>query len=372
MPRPSARSDEDYMQVALELAAQPRALPYPNPWVGCVIVRSGKIVGKGFHLGPGTPHAEVMALAQAGRHARDATLYSTLEPCCHYGKTPPCTDAILAAGIRRVVYALRDPNPSVRGRSARILKSRGVKVQSGVLSEQAAETNEAYLKYRATRLPFVTAKVATTLDGKIATRTGQSKWITDEKARRHSRLLREQNQAVLVGINTVLADDPHLGARRRGIAEPWRVVLDSNLQIRPGSKVVRSGRCIIACAGGATQERMTRLMTKGATVWKFHGDKIPLRTLLLKLAEAGILSLLVEGGAETLGSFFDDGLVDRVCWYLAPVIVGSHQSRAAVAGRGVDSLAKAWRLRNPAISRAGGAFFVQGNFSRWALKPATI
>ncbi len=372
MPARRPLSDEVFMQAALRLARSPHALPYPNPWVGCVVVRDGKIVGRGFHRGPGTPHAEVEALTRAGRRAQGAVLYVTLEPCCHYGKTPPCSDAILHAGIRKVIYALRDPNPLVAGRSARILKARGLIVKSGVCSREAAALNEVYLKYRATGLPFVTMKVATTLDGKIATRTGDSKWITGSFARRRARELRAEHQAVLVGINTVLADDPHLGARLRGRNEPWRIVLDSRLRIPAGSQAVRSGKCIVACTESASSEKAAQLVRRGATVWKFKGRRVPLRALLSKLAEIGILAVLVEGGSEVLGSFFDAGLVDRACWFLSPMIVGSSRSRAAVAGTGVAKLAEAWRLREPSIERAGGSWLVRGNLSRWALATARV
>lgn len=367
MPARLARSDEEYMLEAIRLAQAPRALPYPNPWVGCVVVRGGKIIGRGTHRGPGTNHAEIEALKKAGRRAKGAALYVTLEPCCHYGKTPPCTDAIFKAGIRKVVYALRDPNPLVAGRSARILRSRGLIVKSGVCSGQAAELNEVYLKYRATGLPFVTVKAATTLDGKIATRTGESKWITDAHARRRARELRAEHQAVLVGINTVLADNPHLGARLRGRTDPWRIVLDSRLRIPAGSQVIRWGKCIVACAECASSKKAAQLVRRGATVWKFKGRRVPLKALLSKLGEAGILSVLVEGGSEVLGSFFDAGLVDRAYWFLSPMIVGSSRSRAAVAGTGVAKLAEAWHLRRASIEQVGNCWMVRGNLTRWAL-----
>lgn len=366
MPADRSPSHEDFMLQALRLARRSSTLPYPNPWVGCVIVRDGRMVGRGWHRGSGTDHAEVAALRQAGRRAKGASLYVTLEPCCHYGNTPPCTDAILKAGIRRVYYAHRDPSPLVAGRGARILKAHGLGVKRGLCAPQAAELNEVYLKYRATDLPFVTVKIATTLDGKIATRTGHSKWITDAQARRRGRQLRVEHQAVLVGINTVLADDPHLGARLRGRLDPWRIVLDSRLRLPPASRVVRSGKCIVACAEGAPARRQYQLERRGVKVWKFKGRRVPLKGLLRRLVNSGILSVLVEGGSEVLGGFFDAGLVDRVCWFLAPVIVGSHQSRAAVAGKGAARLTDAWRLRHSSVERVGNAWLLQGNASRWA------
>ncbi|MGH9328716.1 MAG: bifunctional diaminohydroxyphosphoribosylaminopyrimidine deaminase/5-amino-6-(5-phosphoribosylamino)uracil reductase RibD [Terriglobia bacterium] len=355
------------MREAIRLARKARVAPYPNPWVGCVIVKNEKVVGRGFHRGPGTSHAETEALAEAGARARGATLYVNLEPCCHYGRTPPCTDAILRAGIRRVVYALRDPNPLVAGRGARILLKRGVEVISGLCSEEAVRLNEAYLKFRSLELPFVSVKVATSLDGKIATRTGESKWITGPAARRRGRELRARHQAVLVGIRTVLADDPHLGPRRSGAMEPWRVILDSKLRIPTRSRVVRTGRCIVAATATASPHKKAQLERSGAQVWLFKGKRVPLRPLLHALAKQGVLSVLVEGGGETLGSFFDSGLVDRVYWFISPVVIGSSRSRSAVAGRGARELARAPRLRDTRIEAVGECWMVCGNLSRWAL-----
>ncbi|MGH9357180.1 MAG: bifunctional diaminohydroxyphosphoribosylaminopyrimidine deaminase/5-amino-6-(5-phosphoribosylamino)uracil reductase RibD [Terriglobia bacterium] len=367
MPAPGHASDESYMRQAIHLARQAPFLPYPNPWVGCVVVRNGKIVGRGFHRGPGASHAEVDALAQAGPHARGATLYVNLEPCCHHGRTPPCTDAILKAGITRVVYALRDPNPQVSGRGARTLKRHGARVAEGLCAAEAAALNEVYLKFRSTGLPFVTAKIAATLDGRIATRTGDSKWITDAAARRHGRMLRRSNQAVVVGINTILADDPRLGSRPAGPVEPWRVVLDSRLRTPPGARVVRSRRCIVICTHDASPRRRSALVCAGAHVWSFRGARPSLRSVLRRLGAMGILSVLVEGGGEVLGSFLDQNLVDRVNWYLAPTIVGSADSRPAVAGRGVARASQARRLCNVSLQKAGRGWVIGGNLSRWAI-----
>src|SRR5579859_6685406 len=271
MSEPRGPFPEYFMRQALRLARHSPTLPYPNPWVGCVIVSNGKIVGRGTHRGPGTNHAEVEALAKAGARARGATIYVTLEPCCHYGRTPPCTDAILSAGIHKVFYALRDPNPLVAGRGAKILKIRGLEVTGGLCSLEAALMNEVYLKYVATGLPFITVKVATSLDGKIATKTGESKWITDADSRRHARQLRGEHQAVLVGVNTVLADNPHLGSRKRGMPDPWRIVLDSHLRIPPASQAVKSKKCIIACTEFASVKKRAQLQRRGAQVWIFKG-----------------------------------------------------------------------------------------------------
>jgi len=354
------------MREALRLARKSPLWPYPNPWVGCVIVQDGRIVGKGLHRGPGSNHAEVEALAAAGSRARGAALYVTLEPCCHHGQTPPCTDAIIKAGIREVSYALEDPNPLVSGRGAKILETHGLQVHRGLCSGQAAALNEGYLKFRATGMPFVTVKVATSLDGKIATRTGESKWITDTHARRRARELRAEHQAVLVGINTILADDPHLGPRAPGAREPWRIVLDSRLRIPLECQAVKSKKCIVACSTKASVRKKERLIRRGVNVMAFDGKRVPLEPLLSKLAQQGILSLLVEGGGEVLGSFFDHQLVDRVYWFTAPVILGSSKSPAAVRGTGAALLAEASWLRSFRMEQVGNSWLVQGSLSSWA------
>ncbi|HLI34927.1 MAG TPA: bifunctional diaminohydroxyphosphoribosylaminopyrimidine deaminase/5-amino-6-(5-phosphoribosylamino)uracil reductase RibD [Terriglobia bacterium] len=370
MPSTPLQTDERYMCEALSLARQSPVLPYPNPWVGCVIVRNGKVVGRGFHRGAGNPHAEVEALKQAGAHARNATLYVNLEPCCHFGRTPPCTDAILQSGIRRVVYAVRDPNPVIQSRGAAILKKRGLEVVSGMCAAEAAALNEVYLKFRATGLPFVTAKVATSLDGKIATRTGVSKWITDQAARRRARQIRREHQAVLVGVNTILTDNPHLGLRPPGPVEPWRIVLDSRLRIPLRAQVLKSGRCIVATTASLASRKAQQLIRAGAQVWRLQGKRIPIKRLLKKLADAGILSVMVEGGSEVLGSFYDLRLIDRIYWFFAPMIIGSEQSRSAFRGKGVSRLERAARLRNFRIEPVGNGWMIRGNMSRWALDQA--
>ncbi|MGH9430414.1 MAG: bifunctional diaminohydroxyphosphoribosylaminopyrimidine deaminase/5-amino-6-(5-phosphoribosylamino)uracil reductase RibD [Terriglobia bacterium] len=372
MAKPPRETGERFMRQALELAARAERPPYPNPWVGCVMVRGGEVIGQGWHRGPGTNHAEIEALARAGPRARGATLYVTLEPCSHYGRTPPCTQAILDAGIREVIYAIPDPNPHVSGSGGRILQRRGVRVRSGMCQAEASALNEVYLKYCKTRLPFVTVKTAASLDGKIATRSGESKWITGEAARAEARKLRATHQAVLAGIKTVLADDPHLGPRLAGAAEPQRVVLDSHLRTPVRSQVVQSGRCVVACTEAADRVREFRLTKAGAQVWRFPGSEVPLGKLLQRLAREGIISVLVEGGSEVLGSFFDSGHVDRVFWFLSPIILGSAESKSAVAGEGAARLTSAWRLRQASIQSIEDSFLLTGNVSEWALAKAEL
>ncbi|MGH9446527.1 MAG: bifunctional diaminohydroxyphosphoribosylaminopyrimidine deaminase/5-amino-6-(5-phosphoribosylamino)uracil reductase RibD [Terriglobia bacterium] len=356
------------MREALRLARQAMRLPYPNPWVGCVIVQNGKIVGRGFHSGPGSDHAETAALANARGRVRNATLYVNLEPCCHYGRTPPCTDAILTAGIKRVVYAIRDPNPLVAGKGAALLRQAGVTLTGGICAGEARALNEVYLKFMATGLPFVTVKAAASLDGKTATRAGESQWITDRAARLSGRKLRAQNQAVVVGINTVLADDPHLGPRIAGAPEPWRVILDSRLRLPLRARALNSGHCIVACCKSSGVRKRKALERAGARIWEFRGNRVPLQMLLRRLAGEGILAVLVEGGSNVLGSFFDHGMVDRIYWFVAPLLIGSERSRPAIGGTGVAGLADAWKLRDASISPAGRGWVIRGNLSQWALR----
>ena len=359
------------MRQALELARHPVQAPHPNPWVGCVIVRRGRIVGRGWHCGPGTRHAEIVALDEAGPRARGATVYVTLEPCCHYGRTPPCTHALIRAGVGEVVFAMRDPNPVVAGRGARLLRQAGIKVTQGLGAAEARALNEAYLKHRATGMPFVSLKVAASLDGKTATRAGHSKWITDAAARKHGRKIRAEHQAILTGVTTILRDDPHLGARIRGVGETWRVVVDSLLRTLPGSQVVQSGHCVIACTSNASPRRQARLEAQGAQVWRFPGRRVPLRGLLRRLGAHGIVSVLVEGGSEVRGSLLDARLADRVYWFLAPKILGSQQALSAVGGRGAGRLTEAVHLGQARIEAVGSGWLVTGTLSKYALNPTS-
>jgi diaminohydroxyphosphoribosylaminopyrimidine deaminase/5-amino-6-(5-phosphoribosylamino)uracil reductase len=348
------------MRLALELARRPRNPPYPNPWVGCVIVKRGQIVGRGWHCGPGKRHAEVAALAQAGARARGATLYVTLEPCCHHGRTAPCTDALIRAGVSRVVYAMRDPNPLVSGRGARLLRRQGISVAGGICAEEARSLNEVYLKFRKTGLPFVSIKVAASLDGKTATRAGRSKWITESAARRRGLRIRARHQAILVGITTILKDNPHLGPRQRGAADTLRVILDSRLRTPPGSQVMRTRRCVVACSTTASRFRRARLERLGAQVWHFPGRRVPLRGLLARLAGLGIISVLAEGGSEVLGSLLDARLVDRAYWFVSPKIIGSKGAKSAIGGTGAAWPSQAAQIQDPRIEAAGNGWLIIG------------
>ena len=350
-----------YMRDAFCLARRAKSRTFPNPRVGCVLVKRGAIVGKGFHRGLGCPHAEVEALRQAGQRARGATLYVALEPCCHQGRTPPCTNAIVAASVRRVFYAVQDPNPQVSGRGARQLRREGLEVHGGLGSAEARSLNEVFFKFQRTGLPFVTAKVATTLDGKIATANGHSKWITDARARRFARSLREENQAVLVGIETVLADNPHLGARSNNSRDPLRIVLDSRLRIPLNCWVVASRKLIVATTQRADRPKAEALRKKGVEVWQFPSkNRVPLKPLLQRAAKHEIISVFVEGGSRVLGSFFDEKRIDKIYWFVAPTILGTARGISAVDGRGAQRLADAMRVRVEGFERKGDSWLVTG------------
>ncbi len=335
--------DFAWLERALALAERGRDSVSPNPMVGAVVVRRGRVVGEGFHRRAGTPHAEIAALRRAGKLARGADLYLTLEPCVHQGRTPPCAPAVIAAGVRRVVLAAGDPNPLVAGRGIRALRKAGVEVvlAPSVWRRAAAEQNEKFGKWMTKRYPFVLAKWAASLDGRIASVRGESRWITGEAARRRALRLREEYDAVLVGAGTVAADDPRLTrrlGRRRASSEHWRIVLDGRLRIPETARVLRGpGEAVVATAVASSHPKARRLLSRGVRVWslpsRFPG-RVDLGRLLEELARHGVTSLMVEGGARTLGSFFEAGLVDRVAVFLAPRILAGERAPGGVGGRG--------------------------------------
>lgn len=359
------------MREALALAERGRGFTSPNPAVGAVLVKSGRVIGRGYHRRAGKPHAEVEALRDAtrqGHSPKGATLFVTLEPCSTHGRTPPCTEAILAAGIRRVVVAATDPNPRHAGRGLRWLKRHGLEVHAGVLRAEATRLNEAFNHWIVHRTPFVTVKAALTLDGRIATATGDSQWITGEAARRHAmQQLRRNADAILVGINTILADDPSLtyrgpGARRKS----WRrIVLDSQARTPLTAQVVtdaRAAQTLIVVASGAPAERVEALrrhctVVEAPTTGK---GRIDPRWLLEQLGGEGVTSLLVEGGGEVNAAFLEAGLVQRVAFYYAPKILGGRNARPAVGGDGAVSLAAAHELDDVEFLPFGRDWLVTG------------
>ena len=353
-------SDSVYMKLALRLAARGVGWVSPNPMVGAVVVQGGEIVGRGYHRRAGAPHAEVEALRQAGAAAQGAELYVTLEPCNHQGRTPPCTQAILAAGITKVVMAARDPNPHVTGGGADFLSSHGIKVEIGLLEAQARRLNEAWFKWVATGLPWVMAKAACSLDGKIATHTGESQWLTGEAARAFGHQLRHRADAMLVGLGTLLADDPQLTTRlpgRRG-QDPIRVVLDSRLRLPLEARVLHlnsQASTWVACTGEGAKdkEKVKALKALGAEVLVLPEEdgRVALQPLLRFLGRRQVQSVLVEGGAETLGSFFDQRLVDQFFFFYAPKFLGGKDTPGVLAGRGVAYLQDALQARELLIRR---------------------
>jgi diaminohydroxyphosphoribosylaminopyrimidine deaminase/5-amino-6-(5-phosphoribosylamino)uracil reductase len=337
------------MRRALALAGCGAGETNPNPMVGAVVVKDGKVVGAAFHARAGAAHAEVTALQRAGSRARGATLYLTLEPCAHQGRTPPCAPVVAASGVRRVVAAMRDPNPRVDGKGLALLRRAGVAVEVGLLEAEARALNERFVTAVTKRRPFVLLKAALTLDGRIATASGDSKWITSAAQRREARRLRHLYDGVLVGVGTVLADDPMLLPSPRTRRPFHRVVLDSKLRIPPGCRLVRTARrqpvwvVTTASVGGPDRERLERLGVNVVTVAS-RARRVALRPALRALFARGITSLMVEGGSEVLGSFLADRLLDAVALFRAPLLLGGRDSRPVFGGVGPERLAQALRM----------------------------
>ena len=356
----------DYMSRALALARQALGTTSPNPAVGAVLVWDGQVVGEGYTQAPGEAHAEIMALHQAGERARSATLYVTLEPCNHQGRTPPCTSTIVAAGVAEVHMALLDPNPLINGKGREELEAAGISVTVGEQEEAAGQVNEAYLKFTRTGLPFVIAKYAASLDGKIATRTGDARWITGVAARRRANQLRAASDAVMVGVGTVLADDPLLTARDDQDHplphQPLRVIVDSNGRTPATARLFQEpGRVLIAGAR-ITPRRAGALKRAGAEVLELPaGDgSVDLRALMAALGKRQATAVLVEGGGGLLGSVLGQGLADKLAVFLAPVIIGGAEAVPAVGGVGSDTVAEALRLREVTVEQVGEDLMVVG------------
>ncbi len=366
-----AGTDSHYMQMALELAARARGRTSPNPLVGAVIVKEGQVIGKGFHAKAGGAHAEVVALMEAGEQAWDATLYVTLEPCCHYGRTGPCTEAVIKAGIKRVVAAMTDPNPLVAGKGLEVLKKAGVEVKAGVLEQEAMHLNEAFIKYITTKRPFVILKSATSLDGKIATAGGESQWITGKAAREQGHWLRDRVDAILVGVNTILADDPSLTTRLpegRG-KDPVRIVVDSLARTPTAAKVLlqeSAAHTMIATTEAAPVERRASLMAAGAEVLVVPGPgpRVDLVKLMELLGEKQITQILIEGGGKLNGSALAAGIVDKVVWFIAPKIIGGDSAPGAIRGDGVQALKDATQLYDVSVQCLEGDFAFTGYTSK--------
>lgn len=355
--------------MALRLAEKARGRTSPNPMVGAVVVKDGRVISRGYHKKAGTPHAEAVALKKAGQAAEGATLYVTLEPCSHTDKrTPPCTLAIRESRISRVVVAMLDPNPKVSGGGVRALREAGIEVSTGVLEAEARRLNEAYIKHITTGLPFVTLKIAQTIDGKIATSTGESRWITGSKAREEVHRLRDANDAVLVGINTVLKDDPALTARIQGGRDPIRVIVDSRLRIPLSARVLTqrsSAKTIVATLASAPKTKIKKIEQHGAGIIFTKPDKgrVDLMGLMKNLGSQGIMSVLIEGGAEINASALKSGIVDKVIIFIAPLIMIGRDSICSVAGEAPKRLADALRLRDVSSRFIGEDIMIEGYIS---------
>lgn len=359
---------EFFMRIALDEAAKGLGRTSPNPSVGAVLVKGGRIIAKGYTQPAGQAHAEVMALAAAGARARGADLYTTLEPCNHYGRTPPCTLAILEAGVRRVISASSDPNPLVSGKGVARLRRHGVEVRTGVLKDEADRLNRPFFKAIRTRMPYVTLKAAVTLDGKLATATGDSRWVTGPVAREWVHRLRDRVDVILVGANTVRKDDPQLTARLpsgRG-KDPVRVVVDSRLSLKPSHAVFTqrsSAKTVVATLEDPTGRRARRFTEQGVEVWQVREKRgrVDLKALLSRLASQGLNHVLVEGGAEMYGSFLRDKLADELALFLAPKLIGS-QGISWSGELGVKLMSQALLLKDVTFEQLGEDLLLQARF----------
>jgi diaminohydroxyphosphoribosylaminopyrimidine deaminase / 5-amino-6-(5-phosphoribosylamino)uracil reductase len=360
-----AELDLWHMRRALELAAQGRGYVEPNPLVGCIVARGAEVLGEGWHRRFGGPHAEVEALRLAGARAAGATLYVTLEPCCHVGKTPPCTRAVLAAGIRRVVAAMRDPFPQVAGGGLAELAAAGVTVEVGPGESEARRLNAPYLKLLETGRPWIIAKWAMTLDGKIASRSGSSRWISNEQSRGVAHALRGRVDAIVVGRGTAQQDDPLLTARPSGPRTALRVVLDTQAALSPQSQLVQTARdvpVLVVVGDGAEAACCQRLRDAGCEVWTATGDDAAarLRAFWLDLGRRRLTNVLVEGGSQLLGRLLDAGDIDEVHVFLAPKLLGGAAAPSPIGGSGLAEMSAALKLHAPEVEVLGSDVYVHG------------
>jgi len=357
------RTDEYYMGLALKLALKAKGKTSPNPLVGALMVKSGRIIGRGFHAKAGLAHAEIVALDQAGDKTRGATLYVTLEPCAHTGRTPPCVNRIIESGVKEVVIGMIDPNPLNNGRGLALLKQSNIKVRIGFLEDKLKKINESFIKYITTRIPFVTVKVGQSLDGRIATRTGDSKWITSDKSRSFAHKLREDYDAIMVGVNTIMRDNPRLNSwfsQKKLI----KIVVDSTLSTPENSNIFSGDAQVIIITlsshPGQETENRKRLSAKARILEvKEKSGQINLRDALKKLAQLEITNIIVEGGGTLIGSLFDEKLVDKILFFISPKIIGGKDAVSSVMGTGVKRVNQAIKLHDLKIRRFDEEFLIE-------------
>ena len=352
-------SHKKYMEMTVKLAERGKGSTSPNPMVGCIIVKRGRIVGKGYHKKAGTEHAEVLAIAEAGKKAVNSTMYVNLEPCSHWGRTPPCTEKIVEAGVREVIIGMKDANPLVDG--FRELKFRGVKTKIGILEREAKKLNEVYTKYMKTKRPFVILKVAMSLDGKIATATGSSKYITSKEARTYVHQLRSEVDAVMVGLNTVLRDNPELTPRLVKGKDPLKIVVDSKLKIPKNCNLMKEPtKLVIAATNKASKNDIKKLQHKGATViiTKSKNGMVDLQELIKQLGKHEITSVMIEGGSQLNSTAIKEGVVDKVLIFTAPKLIGN--GIGAIGSLGIKKINNAINLKNPVCRRIGKDMMVEG------------
>nr|WP_041556094.1 bifunctional diaminohydroxyphosphoribosylaminopyrimidine deaminase/5-amino-6-(5-phosphoribosylamino)uracil reductase RibD [Carnobacterium sp. 17-4] len=357
--------DELYMRMALDLARKGKGWTTPNPLVGAVIVKGGRVIGQGYHQKYGQPHAEVNAIVSAKKDVTGATLYVTLEPCSHFGKTPPCSDLLIDKNIKRVVVGTLDPNPLVAGKGIERLRSNGIEVVTGVLEEESQKLNEIFIKYIVTKEPFVVMKNAMSLDGKIATVTGESQWISGESSRKQVHSLRHELAGIMVGIETIIKDDPQLTSRTLNSRNPIRIVVDSQLRIPIASKVLTQqdkAKTIVATTKRANNEKLETLKQMGieVIVTKEKYGRVDLQELMKVVGAKGIDSILLEGGATLNFSALEEGIVDKIQSYIAPKIIGGKEAKTAVEGAGVHSLKSAFQIDRMTPVMVGEDLFVEG------------
>lgn len=355
-------TDEKFMAEALRIAKNAEGRTSPNPMVGAVIVKDGKIIAEGWHRKAGTPHAEIHALNMAGSLAKDSTMYVTLEPCSHFGRTPPCANKIVDAGIKKVVVAMKDPNPLVAGKGIEILRAAGIEVEVGILENDARRLNEVFLKYITKKIPFVTAKFACSLDGKISTVTGESQWISCEESRKFVHHLRDISDGIMVGVGTVLNDNPSLTSRIENGKNPVRIIVDSFARTPLNAKILNDGaaKTIIAVTENAPAEKVVKLKKSGAEIIFSGNLQVELNLLMQELINREITSVLLEGGGTLNFSMFRAGLVDKVFAFVAPKIIGGKTSLTPVAGGGFEKLSDAVNLENLTAEKIGTDILISG------------